>query len=419
MSNSSTELGGIYVIVNIMDGKAYVGQAQDFSKRDHVWNLFNGKDNKNLQEDFDNLSKKLEFVYFVVANSETKINKRKSKDRKLLDVYERLFMNIMEDLGFELYNTNIQRKDRALDVLGVTKERYQEAIDTLESDFKSRFGKGAKELINADEKTRREALEHYASLHLRHLTETTDRFFYHRNRIESILGSNEKSLLTLDIDLNEMYYSKVGNYVGEGIDQILHGKMQAINNGEYGYCLWAVATNAFSAATTRDLCRKRKEQGKDTYVLFSFTPSSEYASGESNEYPFLAKDDTKLLDSKELEFLKCVPVGKGIYEIPKDMRCTGASEKSAIAFVIQDFLLLNENITDNGLDKQYEFVDGSNNTNPFSEKGAQRNTVFLRCKKELDTESICTTADNRSICFIGKLASPYVVRLRSYNPNEI
>ena len=48
---------GIYVIVNIMDCKAYVGQARNFSKRSHIAELAQGTDNDRLQKAYDDQEK--------------------------------------------------------------------------------------------------------------------------------------------------------------------------------------------------------------------------------------------------------------------------------------------------------------------------------------------------------------------------
>lgn len=65
---------GIYLIVNIIDCKVYVGQTKNFDNRTHSYELFNGNDNSNLQSDYNNKELNREFVYFIVANMLLKRN---------------------------------------------------------------------------------------------------------------------------------------------------------------------------------------------------------------------------------------------------------------------------------------------------------------------------------------------------------
>lgn len=111
MNESSKNLSthnGIYIFLNVLECKVYVGQAKKFNKRDHFKILEDGKDNKNLQNDYN---KGKEFIYFVVADSET------DSKKETLDLYEKLFMTLFEDLGYNLYNTNIARTNRTIEGL--------------------------------------------------------------------------------------------------------------------------------------------------------------------------------------------------------------------------------------------------------------------------------------------------------------
>ena len=147
--------GGIYLILNILECKAYIGQAKKFSKRTHVENLARGNDNSKLQYDFDDVEKNIDFVYFVVAYSDDNPIKR------VLDNYEKLFMTLMEDLKFTLYNTNIKRQDREIEKLKIDIGEYYRAKKALYDDFEYRFDILPEELINADLDRRKEALNYY------------------------------------------------------------------------------------------------------------------------------------------------------------------------------------------------------------------------------------------------------------------
>lgn len=134
MGNLSKK-SGIYAIVNIMDSKVYVGQAKEFNNRDHFLQLKKGNDTKRLQADYD---REKELVYFVLGN----LNQETEWNDTDLDSFEKMYMTIFEDLQFELYNCNIQRKDREIESLeDFVKEQYHSAIESLNNDFFMRFGK--------------------------------------------------------------------------------------------------------------------------------------------------------------------------------------------------------------------------------------------------------------------------------------
>ena len=55
---------GIYIILNLIDCKVYVGESKNLYNRTHSYELFNGKDNSKLQKDYD---EGVEFIYITVA----------------------------------------------------------------------------------------------------------------------------------------------------------------------------------------------------------------------------------------------------------------------------------------------------------------------------------------------------------------
>lgn len=90
--------GGIYVILNVLECKVYVGQSMKLNDRDHISELQNRIDNNiKLQNDYNDLKK--EFVYFIVVSYQETIEKMR------LNAYEQLYIKIFEDLGFFVYNS--------------------------------------------------------------------------------------------------------------------------------------------------------------------------------------------------------------------------------------------------------------------------------------------------------------------------
>ena len=185
--------GGIYVILNVLECKAYVGQTKDFSKRTHISELEHGIDNSNLQDDFDNIDKEREFVYFVVVDAGNKPEKR------ILDTYEKLYMTLMEDLGFYLYNDILKREDRTIKKLNIDKKEYDRAKKTLIQDFIIHFDIEPNELIESCLSRRQQALEYYVNNRLNLHNKKSDRFLFSRTRINNILGNEVKSLNSIDI----------------------------------------------------------------------------------------------------------------------------------------------------------------------------------------------------------------------------
>ncbi|MEI3139172.1 MAG: hypothetical protein V8T31_06305 [Lachnospiraceae bacterium] len=409
MGNLSKQ-SGIYAIVNIMDNKVYVGQAKEFNNRDHFLQLKKGNDTKRLQADYD---REKELVYFVLGN----LNQETEWNDTDLDSFEKMYMTIFEDLQFELYNCNIQRKDREIESLeDFVKEQYHSAVESLNNDFLMRFEVKAKDVPKLTEGEKKEMLKKYARNRLEHQVETSDRFFFNRNRIEKIINNTMPLEELESLNLDEFFFHKVGNYLNEGIDQIIYDKNQIIkdnkdNKDNKKYCLWAFAANAVNAETVRSLCRERAKHHTDTYVLFSVTPSSKYASSKSHKQSVLKGKDCKDLATDEIAFLNLQEVGKKDYKVPNAVACTAKSSTSANAFVIQKISLIDGDIEKSKLAENYLAVKESGNLYQHTKRKVC-STFYMRSNKKLhDNKALFETPDNKSFCFLGKLAAPYVIKL--------
>lgn len=400
MGNLSKQ-SGIYAIVNIMDSKVYVGQAKEFNNRDHFLQLKKGNDTKRLQADYD---REKELVYFVLGN----LNQETEWNDTDLDSFEKMYMTIFEDLKFELYNCNIQRKNREIESLeDFVKGQYHSAVESLNNDFLMRFVVKAKDVPKLTEGEKKEMLEQYARNRLEHQVETSDRFFFNRNRIEKIIDNTMPLEKLESLNLDEFFFHKVGNYLNEGIDQIIDGGKQKILDNEY--CLWAFAANAVNAETVRSLCRERAKHHTDTYVLFSITPSSKYASSESHKQSVLKGKDCKDLTTDEIAFLNLQEAGKKDYTVP--VACTAKSSTSANAFVIQEIFFIDRDIEKSKLAENYLAVNKAGNLYQHTKRKVC-STFYMRSNKKLhDNKALFETPDNKSFCFLGKLAAPYVIKL--------
>ena len=216
--------------------------------------------------------------------------------------------------------------------------------------------------------------------------------------------------------MHELFFSKAGNYKGENIVDILRWKMQDIpEDKEHGFCLWSVANNAVCENVVRKLCRDRKKNDLDTYVLFYYTPSSKHAYSPTNDdvkkrYNWLSSKTANQLTDDEIRFLG-FEYEEGRYKIT-NVKSTG-DMKYALAFVIDKFFLLSENINETVLKDQYVRVNeegyGDLKTMSFN-----RQTHYLRLNDnygEDNLKELCSEDLGRKFCFMAKLAAPYIIRI--------
>lgn len=395
---------GIYLILNIIDWKAYVGQTVNFNNRDHIYELEKGKDSTDFQRDYDEGT---EFVYMIAYYDPDKETN--------LDTYEQMYMSLMENFGFSLYNkqhnkTDQARENRSISNLGIDEDFYLDAKKEFNKDFKERFGISPVELSESSNSRRKEALEYYAKERLKLEKFAGDRFLFNRQRIQSLFNNNSRSILSLDID--EMFISKAGNYLGEGIDQIVNYELTSINKNNY--CLWTFAYNAVSHEVVKKRCVERQQMNKDIYVLFEYTPSNVYASSEQKQFGCLKKENAKELTDDELDFLSFERGKNGDLCVPADIDCTATATQSTSAFVIQELFLLDEVFDSNSFNDYYQ-ARRNNELQDISKGGFQRCTHYIERRKDKDfkLDDVLEKSVHRKFCFVGKLAAPYILLLNS------
>ena len=390
---------GIYIILNILDCKVYVGQAKRFWKRTHLETLQRGKDNSNLQTDYNNGS---EFVYLVVRNL--------YDDSEDLDKYERLYMTLLEDFGLTLYNHNISKKDRNSEKLGFNEAERLSEEDKIIKLFLKYFNIEPKDLVKFDSSQKICVWNCYKANRLKRVegSDDCDILLFDRNTIRNIIGSKEIRLASINI--SEMFISRAGNYVGQGLDQILYCKVEDIK--KYGYCLWAFANNHVCAETVRRLCEKRRNNNEDTYACFTFTNSTTYSFSYNVSYNCLTRKTCKSIEnefSNEKEFLRLQGIGSNL-KLPDGINCTSSYRASVNAFVIQEIFPTDDVIDFDKLDEQYEAVNKYER--PYAIINSK--TCFIRRKdgeKTDECNSICAEESGRQVSFIAKLAAPYVIAL--------
>lgn len=397
---------GIYLILNIIDWKAYVGQTVNFNNRDHIYELEKGKDRTAFQRDYDEGT---EFVYMIAYYDPDKEIKGAT-----LDTYEQMYMTLMENFGFSLYNeqhnkTDQARENRSISNLGIDEDFYLDAKKEFNKDFKERFGISPVELSESSNSRRKEALEYYAKERLKLEKFAGDRFLFNRQRIQSLFNNNSRSIRSLDID--EMFISKAGNYLGEGIDQIVNYELTSINKNNY--CLWTFAYNAVSHEVVKKRCVERQQMNKDIYVLFEYTPSNVYASSERKQFGCLKKENAKELTDDELDFLSFERGKNGDLYVPADIDCTATATQSTSAFVIQELFLLDEVFDSNSFNDYYQAIRRNNELQDISKGGFQRCTHYIKRSKDFKLDDVLEKSVRRKFCFVGKLAAPYILLLNN------
>lgn len=397
---------GIYLILNIIDWKAYVGQTVNFNNRDHIYELEKGKDRTAFQRDYDEGT---EFVYMIAYYDPDKEIKGAT-----LDTYEQMYMTLMENFGFSLYNeqhnkTDQARENRSVSNLGIDEDFYLDAKKEFNKDFKERFGISPVELSESSNSRRKEALEYYAKERLKLEKFAGDRFLFNRQRIQSLFNNNSRSIRSLDID--EMFISKAGNYLGEGIDQIVNYELTSINKNNY--CLWTFAYNAVSHEVVKKRCVERQQMNKDIYVLFEYTPSNVYASSEQKQFGCLKKENAKELTDDELDFLSFERGKNGDLYVPADIDCTATATQSTSAFVIQELFLLDEVFDSNSFNDYYQAIRRNNELQDISKGGFQRCTHYIKRSKDFKLDDVLEKSVRRKFCFVGKLAAPYILLLNN------
>lgn len=396
--------GEIYTILNIVEWKAYVGQSCQFNRRDHAYELEKGIDSFDLQLDYQNSQR--EFVYMVLYSDYI-------QDYEELNRYERFYMSLLEKFKFNLYNqqcnNSVQaRENREVDNLKISAEFCSDAQDRFLDDFVKRFGIEPQVVFNAGRDGRQEALNTYVSKRLGSQTFIGDRFIFNRRRIQEIvtkkIGKDSPPL-----DLDEVFISKFGNYLGEGVDQILNYECETQKRRKY--CLWTFAANAVSYETVKKHCEKRQKEHLETYVLFEYTASTVYACAEAKRFSKLRKKNASKLTNAEMKFLTFNRGKYGHFYVPDDIDCTATGKSSVNAFVISDFYLLDDVYNMNEIKKRYKAVckDGLKDIDKI---GYQRSTYFMSSNQTgVRLSDITKEASTRNFCLIGKLAAPYIVPL--------
>lgn len=323
---------GIYIIVNIMDAKAYVGKATDLSNRTHKQDLRRRFDNQNLQADYD---KGVKLVYFKLFYDPKKAN-------AYLFNYEKFYMTLVEDYGgFELYNSNENPKKENRTEEELRKLTYNDyTFDSLlsdakvhiDKDFQCRFDMTMQEIVQANRTERQNALNKYWEKRILFTNETP---YFSKDYLSKTYDMKAISLKELNPD--RMLVTTAGVYLNESLYDILDYETKAIQ--EYGYCLWTFGRK-INTQFGRAFCSNWvQNSGKDIYLLIRYTSSGD--KSEVTSFRHFNRTDFNRLSAEEQRLLLGKDGDACELLIPENINATGTKNASH-GFIIEEFCYLKE-----------------------------------------------------------------------------
>lgn len=454
---------GIYIIVNILDAKAYVGQAKKLTNRTHFDELMGKTDNHNLQADFDAGKPLILFRVLEDRWQETYSGGQKQEksllksNKKLLNLFEKIYMTIVQEHGkWALYNTASAKADsRTLDslwdaynaiiqedesmrqifsLIGDKKDPFKRVKKVFDQDCIARFGKTMQQLKETSLENRKKALDYYLS--------NRDKWRCIQNYIDKSLVVNllkkhneyTDAFKEYDIDslpLDHLILTTGGPYLNETFENIILGEMHGINQN--GYTLWTFGKKInpeFGRQFCIDSVQKSKE---DIMLLIRHTVSPELSVPV---FYTKFKTDINSLTREEQELLLKNSPDWNARRIPEGIDTTG-SKNSNYAFVIKELGFLSQDFYNDKYDKAESvllsnylsytktgpqedcIIEKLNNSTDAYVKNAddtirgQNDTGCLRLRKNVDIhqEIKKIPEDGYTQFLLAKLAPPYFVVL--------
>lgn len=211
---------------------------------------------------------------------------------------------------------------------------------------------------------------------------------------------------------------KVGNYVGDGLDQIIGYETQAI--AKHGYSLWTFAHNAIARKTIYRAQKKWAKQDKGVYAILTMTFSPEASEGRKTRYPVLEKGAAnkikKAFEGKTDAFFEELEEVQNGYRVRDDIDVTAkGDEPTCEALVIEQLYLLDRTYPPKVVAAYYDAVRGDDTLyiKGIDSKNNRRTSFFMRRKESAAGEfwKAGTEDGSRRMSFLAKLAPPYVVVL--------
>ena len=457
---------GVYAIINIITGKAYVGLAENLANRtrDHfnaICNRWEDKDNKFLIKE-----ENPEFIHFYVKTYS-------GKTKHELEVIESILMCLTKDLGFELYNI-AKRSITKQQILneGMSEEEFIHIYDELKCCYNDRILSLLEPIITeATEQYKNSILEYIMSIEPRRKIElwkllgtvffdktkqrfvlnkkdgtyAEDDFNYYKTvneRLRSFVISKEKarnlglnwkteSLLNPKFNLNQMtIISNFGTHNGEAPYEILLKMDLDLRESSDGCCYWAlknlketavreIVDNLKSNYLQSDNVEEQKgcKKQPNIYALFKTTPYDN--SKGLNEVPGIEKVKTEkeIIDSANEKKKKNLQEWLHSYRdengkwTPLPLGLTypniSNSQYKSVALKIKEFYFCKESFDfKRAIKDKYFLIYNSENNNP----GSNPSYIAKICEdKSTDISKWKETDDTE--CIIAQLEYPYVVEV--------
>lgn len=405
-------LGGLYVIINILDCGAYIGKSNNLYRRQSTHNndLEHGIDSRKLQHVYNEGAQLADFPleFQVLGNT---------SDPQLLD-YEKAFMYAVLESGFELYNSEQSPSRKRLTKQALLRNQHsfrtendlQSAMDLFDTVIKERFGgKTMKELVNLSRSDREKIWEGY--LHNPDRLKRKIGHFY-KNDMSDLFGMEKINIR--DINPEKLVFTKAGAYLGQGILEIMECESREIN--KRGYALWTLAN--LNAEATRRFCANKDQT---VYALIQYTASHNNRGSMPHVFKFFSETmfSGRMPCLTEEEILSIYPNGilldeRGRHLIPpvEDTPVTGSS-KASQALIIDKFFCVTEHFALQDFLPFYFSVDKNGNMKEAADSIQGINsTICLQRKDSHDLKDLHILGNGETTDYIlARLKAPYIIDL--------
>lgn len=429
---------GIYVIMNIVEKRAYVGLAKNMKNRTlNHFEALCGVNKAGKKDSNRNIisEKNKQFLHFAIEQEKDTI------DNGLLHNLESLYMYITKRMGFELYN--IAKQGVTDEVIQSSDTLYQEKVKVLKDKFEFLTGKELEKVLSSDIIERKQIWDKIVSQYenknnrdiiclsidsyKEDVQEDKDKFQVIKKRLSSfalskdILRDNlgikweEKSIFDEDLKHNsQVWVSNFGCHNGETPYEILL-KMnmdKSISSDKCAY--WAL-----KKVNEENFRREYENDNSDVYIIFKST-TSDNSGGENetkkidtimsksqiyeNDKRIRQENKPDLMHSmyvydkeKHTNVWKSLPRGLSYVTIPPKSIEERSGNKT-VAFKISEFYLCKENFSATDYLRK-------ENESPLS----TYKVTFDSSMTENNSEIIVDGSNTE--CFIAKLEYPYVVQI--------
>lgn len=440
---------GIYAIINIVEKKMYIGLSKNLSirQRDHMINMIDenkknriNRDNKKLIEEQNK-----EFWYFTVDYTCNLENLD-----KLLQSYESLYMTVVKQNDFELYNTSKNKEIELMrkDLKTLYSESYGDyedntAIDDLNREVYIRFDHSLAEIANMSKEERikcwKDSVKRWEN---KNRDSKNIKWFLLQGNDENF--EIAKSLLArpqiiksrakeLKIDISEIdifgsdhnlspfvILHKFGRYVNESPYQILLRKKLDIK--ENGFTYWAL--KRLNASFAEKLSKVFFENQKPSIYAIFITTDSSLKDDKYADWDYCVSEekvielDKQIRNSEEYKNKICnyfwnIETRKWEH---LNTKTAVTSENSEITYAlkISEFYFSKKQFNPREFMSHFSVIPSYHNPNLNRSSDNfvdMRSSAFAELAPDSDYKATRNCESDATDCIIAKLEWPYVVKL--------